>query len=143
VTTSTAVSPDVLATWDESGIDDEHAAAELEVQRLEAKIARARKAFADADDETAEQEQAALVKTSGPSSTPRSAAWNGARSRCPPSWPKPPESRAADWWDEASIGDRRAMVNTIMRVTIMAVGQARPRGFDPETVKFEWIGPEK
>jgi hypothetical protein len=143
VTTSTAVSPDVLATWDESGIDDEHAAAELEVQRLEAKIARARKAFAAADDDTAEQEQAALIETIRPKLDAAKRRAERRRIRVPAIVAEAAGERAADWWDEASIGDRRAMVNTLMRVTIMAVGQARPRGFDPETVKFEWIGPEK
>jgi hypothetical protein len=133
----------VLATWDESRKDDEHAAAELEVQRQEAKIARARKGIRRRGRRTAEQEQAALIETI----RPKLGAAKRRAERRPVQVPaivaEAAGERAADWWDEARVGDRRVMASTLMRVTIMPVGRARPRGFDPAPVKFEWIGPEK
>lgn len=47
---------------------------------------------------------------------------------------------ATDWWEGATLEQRRAVVDLLCTVTVDAVGRGRARVFHPDTVHITWKG---
>jgi len=45
---------------------------------------------------------------------------------------------ARDWWEGATLDQRRALIAALVRVVVVPAGAGR-RTFDPETIRFDWI----